>query len=91
MIGFDLQASIRALIQPGIESAEIAGGDGIKHDGAMIDPRRGKADPALTDRDVFLASVAGGHGRRGAAIGGEGDQPDLFRADMLSFFARLHD
>lgn len=57
----------------------------LADNGAMIDPGIGVADPDLTDRDVFRAAVARGFGRVGAAIGGEGDQPDLFRQDMLTF------
>jgi dienelactone hydrolase len=57
----------------------------LADDGAMIDPRVGRADPSLTDRDMFIAAIAGGHGRQGAAIGGEGDQPSVFADDMLRF------
>ncbi len=63
----------------------------LADDGAMIDPRTGEPDPALTDRDMFVAAVDAGFGRRGAAIGGVGDQPDLFRADMLEFHSPLLD
>jgi len=63
----------------------------LADDGAMIDPRVGEADPSLTDLDLFLVAMRGGHGRSGAAIGGEGDQPDLFRADMLEFHGPLLD
>jgi dienelactone hydrolase len=59
----------------------------LADDGAMIDPRVGTPDPALTDRDLFVAAVEAGHGRRGAAIGGVGDQPERFRQDMLAFHA----
>ena len=61
----------------------------LSDDGAMIDPRVGEPNPSLTDRDGFVAAIAGGHGRRGAAIGGEGDQPDVFRDDMIRFHAAL--
>lgn len=57
----------------------------LDDDGAMIDPVSGVADPQLEDRDVFRSSVRRGWGRKGAAIGGVGDEPDLFRADMLAF------
>lgn len=59
----------------------------IDDDGALIDPHTGVPDPAVTDRDLFLTAVKGGFGRRGAHIGGVGDQPELFRADMLAFHA----
>lgn len=61
----------------------------LADDGAMIDPVTEVPDPALTDRDVFKASVARGWGRRGASIGGVGDEPALFIADMLAFHEQL--
>ncbi|MEM9132263.1 MAG: dienelactone hydrolase family protein [Actinomycetota bacterium] len=60
----------------------------LADDGAMILPTVGEADPAATDRDAFMAAIDGGHGRRGAAIGGVGDQPARFAADMLDFHRR---
>lgn len=57
----------------------------LADDGAMIDPLTGEADPARTDRDMFVAAMEAGFGRRGASIGGTGDQPDVFRTDMLAF------
>jgi len=61
----------------------------LADDGSMIDPLTGRTDPALTDRDQFLAAVEAGFGRRGASIGGEGEQPELFRTDMLAFHASV--
>jgi len=61
----------------------------LADDGAMIDPRTGEANTEMTDRDHFVAAVEAGFGRRGAAIGGVGEQPELFRADMLAFHERL--
>ena len=61
----------------------------IDDDGAMVDPRTGRPDAALTDRDMFLAAIDAGLGRLGAHIGSIGDQPDLFRADMLAFHASV--
>ena len=48
-------------------------------------PTVGVPDPTITDRDAFVAAISGGHGRLGAAIGGVGQQPALFTADMLAF------
>lgn len=59
----------------------------LTDDGAMVDPLDGRPDPSLTDRDLFVAAVESGFGRRGASIGGVGDQPAVFRADMLAFHA----
>ena len=61
----------------------------LDDDGAMILPGADTGDPDLTDRDAFLVAIGAGFGRRGAAIGGVGDQPDLFRADMLAFHGAL--
>ncbi|MEK9525921.1 MAG: hypothetical protein VWZ83_05880, partial [Acidimicrobiaceae bacterium] len=57
----------------------------LDDDGAMILPTAGAPDPTITDRDAFVAAISGGHGRLGAAIGGVGQQPALFTADMLAF------
>lgn len=57
----------------------------LADDGAMIDPHSGEPDPALTDLDMFIAAAKGGFSVQGASIGGVGDQPDVFRADMLAF------
>lgn len=61
----------------------------LDDDGAVIDPDSGDPDPTLTDRDVFVRALAAGFGRTGAAIGGAGDQPAIFRADMLAFHDQL--
>lgn len=61
----------------------------LADDGAMIDADSGVADPDMVDRDAFVRAIDAGFGRRGAAIGSQGDQPDLFLADMLAFFAQL--
>lgn len=57
----------------------------LANDGAMIDPHTGVADPDLVDYDMFIAAAAAGFAVTGASIGGVGDQPDIFRADMLAF------
>lgn len=61
----------------------------LADDGSMIDPWTGEADPDTVDMDMFIRAVEGGFGVRGAHIGGEGDQPDLFRKDMLAFHGVL--
>ena len=57
----------------------------IEDDGAMVDHRTGRADPAITDHDMFMAAMDADLGRWGAHIGSIGDQADLFREDMLAF------
>jgi hypothetical protein len=46
-------------------------------------------DPQRTDLEQFRAAVAGGFGQRGARLGGQGDEPSLFRSDMLDFHRRV--
>ncbi len=83
--------SVRAAVHE-VPEASVAPGAPttyIDDDGAMVDPRTGRPDAALTDRDMFLAAIDAGLGRLGAHIGSIGDQPDLFRADMLAFHASV--
>lgn len=61
----------------------------LADDGSMILPQVGEPDPNATDTDAFIGSIRAGFGRKGAAIGGEAGQPELFRADMLAFHRRL--
>lgn len=61
----------------------------LADDGSMIDPSTGLPDPERTDIDQFRAAVASGFGRRGARLGSTGDQPEVFREDMLAFHARV--
>ena len=60
----------------------------LADDGSMIMAHVDEPDPDLVDHDLFTAAVEAGFGRRGAAIGGIGDQPELFRSDMLDFYDR---
>lgn len=61
----------------------------LANDGAMINPRTGESDSDWCDYDAFVASMKGGHGRRGAALGGREGEPELFRADMLAFHRKV--
>ncbi|MEZ5263515.1 MAG: prolyl oligopeptidase family serine peptidase [Acidimicrobiales bacterium] len=58
----------------------------LDDDGAMIHPLTGRPDAALTDREVMRYAVKAGFGVRGARIGSSGDQPQVFREDMLGFW-----
>ncbi len=74
-----------------VEEASVAPGAPttmLSDDGAMIPPGADRPDPEAVDGDIFRAAVAAGFGRLGAAIGGAADQPNLFRRDMLDFYAR---
>ena len=61
----------------------------LADDGAMIDPTVGEPDASLTDLEMFMAAIERGFGQKGAHIGGEGDQPAVFEADMRAFHALL--
>ncbi|MEE3331430.1 MAG: dienelactone hydrolase family protein [Myxococcota bacterium] len=61
----------------------------LADDGAMIDPNVGEPDSSLTDFEIFMAAIERGFGQKGAHIGGEGDQPEVFEADMLAFHALM--
>ena len=63
----------------------------IDDEGAMVDPRTGRPDASITDRDMFMAAIDAGKGRWGAHIGSIGDQPEVFRLDMLAFHASVLD
>lgn len=61
----------------------------VTDDGVLVDPWTGEARAHATDRDLAVAALKAGFGRNGASIGGMGDQPDLFEADMLAFHASV--
>ena len=54
-------------------------------DGASLDPRTGRYDPALVDRDHFVLAAQGGYTGYGARIGGVDGQLEVFVEDMLAF------
>ena len=60
----------------------------LADDGSFVHPATGVANPALVDRDLAVYALKAGYGVKGATIGSQGDQADLFRADMTDFFRR---
>ena len=54
----------------------------------MIDPQTQQANPDLIDYDIFVYAMKQGYGRLGADLGGIGDQPEIFKKDMLDFYAQ---
>ena len=60
----------------------------IANDGSLIHPVTGAADASFTDYDMALYALQSGRGGKGAHIGSKGDEPDVFRDDMMSFFQR---
>ena len=85
--GFDRDTPLEA-----IEDAAVAPAAPtvyVREDGALIHPLAQGADPDLSERDVMVYSMKAGYGRRGARIGSEGDQAELFREDMMRFWEAL--
>ena len=69
-----------AAVAPGAPTTYLA------DDGACIHPVTGRADPALTDRDVAVYGLKAGYGVRGASLGSRDAQAAEFREDMLGFW-----
>ena len=75
-----------------IEDAAVAPGAPtvyIRNDGALMHPLAREADPDLGERDIMVYAMKSGHGRRGARIGSQGDQAELFHRDMMDFWETL--
>ena len=70
-----------ARVAPGAPTAYLAA------DGAYVHPLTGRADPALTDRDVAVYGLKAGYGVRGASLGGKDSEATEFRDDMLTFWS----
>ena len=60
----------------------------LEDDGAMIDPQTQKANQDLVDYDIFVHAMKQGYGRLGADLGGIGEQPEIFKKDMLDFYSQ---
>ena len=54
--------------------------------GGMIHPVSGMASTEATDRDMMVYGLKAGFGVTGASLGGKGDQPAEFTADMTAFW-----
>ncbi|MBC8484230.1 MAG: hypothetical protein H8D48_04835, partial [Actinobacteria bacterium] len=76
---------------PGASVAPGAPTTYINDAGSMIDSRTGRPDASITDREMFMVGIDAGRGRWGAHIGSIGDQPEVFRLDMLAFHASVLD
>ncbi len=72
-----------ASVSPAAPTAYVA------DDGAFIHPTRDTPDPGLRDRDLMVYALKAGYGRKGAKIGSQPGEAELFRADMLAFWTRL--
>ena len=60
----------------------------LADDGAFIHPLQGSPDPALVDRDVMVYSLKAGYGKKGAKLGSNPGDAEIFRDDMLAFWRR---
>jgi len=70
-----------ARVAPGAPTAYVAA------DGAYVHPLTGRADAALTDRDMAVYGLKAGYGVRGATLGGKDSEALQFRDDMLMFWS----
>jgi dienelactone hydrolase len=61
----------------------------LADDGAFLHPLRETPDPALVDRDVMVYSLKAGYGRKGAKLGSNPGDAELFREDMAAFWRRV--
>ena len=60
----------------------------LSDDGAFIHPLSDTPDKALVDRDVMIYSLKAGYGKKGAKLGSNPGDADIFRAEMLGFWKR---
>lgn len=60
----------------------------LADDGAFLHPLSDVPDPALIDRDVMVYSVKAGYGRKGAKLGSNPGDAEIFREEMLAFWRR---
>ena len=58
----------------------------IADDGALIHPLTGAPDPTLGERELMIYGMKAGYGVRGAKIGSEGNQSELFHEDMMNYW-----
>ena len=75
-----------------IEDASVSPGAPTAYmddDGAFVHPVSGASDAGLMDRDLMVYALKAGYGRRGAIIGGTGEEAALFDADMSAFWQRV--
>ncbi len=60
----------------------------LSDDGAFIHPLSDKPNAALVDRDVMIYSLKAGYGKKGAKLGSNPGDAEIFRKDMLAFWRR---
>lgn len=72
-----------AAVAPGAPTTYLA------DDGACLHPLTGRADPALTDRDVAVYGLKAGYGVKGATLGGTPAEAEAFREEMRAFWREV--
>lgn len=60
----------------------------LADDGAFIHPLEDTPDPTLVDRDVMVYSLKAGYGKKGAKLGSNPGDAEIFRSEMLAFWQR---
>ena len=59
----------------------------LTDEGVFIAPTAERPDATLTERDLMVAAMKAGYGRKGAHLGARSaEEPARFRADMLAFW-----
>ena len=62
----------------------------LTDEGVFLAPSGLAPDPTLSERDLMVAAMKAGYGRKGAHLGARNEEePALFRADMLAFWHRV--
>src|SRR5262245_18281566 len=80
--GSPLARIAQAAVSPAAPTAYIAADSGFIH------PLESAPDPCLKDRDFMVYALQSGYGIKCATIGTRGEEANLFRADMISFWQR---
>ena len=61
----------------------------LADDGAFIHPLEDAPNSELVDRDVMVYSLKAGYGNKGAHLGSQDGEADVFREDMVAFWRRV--
>ncbi len=61
----------------------------LANDGAFIHPLSDVPDARLVDRDVMVYSLKAGYGKKGAKLGSNPGDAEMFREEMVAFWTRV--
>jgi dienelactone hydrolase len=77
-------------LEPAAAVAPAAPTAYLTDEGVFLSPTGLSSDPTLSERDLMVAAMKAGYGRKGANLGARGEEePALFRGDMLAFWQRV--